>query len=836
MAAAALAAFVAGAWFLQQQAALPAVDVLVACWALSALTAAVCLTVRRRERRTQAQLPGSWFLGFGGLFAVSLLGASHAGLLAAWQLADELAFDDEGRDVVLTGTVASLPAQLIRGTRFEFDVDGIDSPGMRVPRRLSLGWYAPAVRVRPGEHWRFTVRLRRPQGVLNPGGFDLEAWMLERNLRATGYVRNGPAAPERIGTFVAQPGYAVDRLRDSLRERMQARLQDARYGGVLIALVLGDQRAISEEDWLLFNRTGISHLVSISGLHITMIAGLVALAIGGLWRRSARALAAAPAQVAAAAAAMLGALLYCLLAGWGVPAQRTFFMLATVAAALILRLRTRPATTLALAAAFVAAFDPWAVLAPGFWLSFGAVAAIFYALHGRGPAAAGWRGKLAEAVRTQWIVTVALVPLTVVLFQQVSLVSPLANAIAIPLASLVVTPLALVAACFVALPEPFATVSVPLLAFAHALTAWLAGFLALAAQVPASTAAVPAPPTWAALLAVFGAAWILAPPGIPLRAAGVVWLLPIFAWPAERPKAGDLWVTALDVGQGSAIIVESNSAVLVYDSGPRYSPEADAGSRIVVPYMRWRGIGRIDLLVLSHLDSDHSGGAVSILKSLDVKAVWTSIDLATSWLAGVGPLQTCLAGGQTWIGNAHVRLLHPTAFEYALPARNTNARSCVVEIRRDPWRVLLTGDLPAAQEAAILAREGGVHADLVSAPHHGSRSSSSEPFVRAVAPTWVVVQAGYRNRFGHPDAGVVQRYRRAGTEIVRTDHAGATQWRFSAAGDVTLHRLRLDAPRYWHNQPAILEAARAAVTSSEADDDESRPPEAGTTDVLAPRD
>jgi competence protein ComEC len=589
---------------------------------------------------------------------------------------------------------------------------------------------------------------------------------------------------------------------------MQQRLRDQRYGGVLVALVLGDQRAIGEDDWALFNRTGISHLVSISGLHITMVAGLLALVVSRQWRRSAKLLGLAPAQSAAAVGAMLAAWSYCLLAGWGVPAQRTFFMLTTVAAAMLARLGTRPSTTLALAAGVVTLLDPWAVLAPGFWLSFGAVAAIFFALHGR-PAGKTrtWRTHLREAARVQLIVTTALVPLTVVLFQQVSVVSPLANAIAIPLVSLLITPLALVAACFVALPEPFATVAVPLLAFAHALLVLLADVLQWSVQWRAASIALAAPPPWIAVIAVAGAAWLLAPPGWPIRWAGAVWMLPLFIWPAQHPREGEIWVTALDVGQGAALVVETKGRVLLYDSGPRYSPQADAGARIVLPYLRARGIEKVDLFVLSHLDADHSGGAASILGRVEVGEVWTSVDFGHPLLAKAQHVHRCLAGDSSALGRVDVHVLHPTAAEYGLPSRNTNARSCVVELRAATAHVLLTGDLPATQESDLVSRSPSLRTTLLTAPHHGSRNSSSEPFVRATAPTWVVAQAGYRNRFGHPDPGVVARYRAVGAQVARTDFSGAIQWRFAQDGTTTVVRQRIDAARYWHNQPGRTSAA-----------------------------
>ncbi|HTT12862.1 MAG TPA: DNA internalization-related competence protein ComEC/Rec2 [Burkholderiaceae bacterium] len=829
-----LAAFVAGAWLLQQQAALPGSGVLLPATFLASAVLLVAALLHARAARWMLPRVERTRLARNAILplAALVLGASHAAWLAKWRLADELAFASEGRDVCIVGVVASLPAQLSRGTRFEFDVEAVETPGIEVPAHISIGWFADQAQVRAGERWRFVARLRRPHATLNPGGFDLEAWMLERNLRAAGYIRDGQMQPRRIDTMVWRLGYAIDRARDVLRGKLQERLGGARYGGVLVALVLGDQRAIREEDWLLFNRTGISHLVSISGLHITMIAGMLAVVAGKIWRRSPWALSLAPAQSAAAFAAMAAAWGYCLLAGWGVPAQRTFFMLSTVAVATLLRLGTGPATTLALAAATVTLLDPWAVLAPGFWLSFGAVAAIFLSVEGRpnlrNP---GWRAHLREAARIQLVVTVALIPLTVVLFQQVSLVSPMANAVAIPLVSLLITPLSLAGASLAAFPEPLASLAVPLLALAHFLMTLLADLLTWSLKWRAASIALPAPALWVAALGMLGAAWLLAPPGWPLRWAGAVWLLPLFVWPAERPRTGELWVTALDVGQGAALVVEAQGHVVLYDSGPRYSPQADAGSRIVLPYLRTRGIERIDVLVLSHLDSDHSGGAVALLKALEIRETWTSIDAAHPILSAAGPVRRCQAGVSEEIDGLQLSVLHPTAAQYAVPGRSTNARSCVVEVRLGRTRVLLTGDLPAAQELELLSRVADLHARLLTMPHHGSRHSSSDPFVRAVAPTWVVAQAGYRNRFGHPDPIVVGRYLGVGARIVRTDFAGATQWRFAADGGESVRRERIDGARYWHNQPA-----RAPGTRTGTDGDEAMPREASAFEMPSPRD
>jgi len=820
MLTAALAAFVAGVFLLQQQAELLPRTLLLALGAVALLLGALAWQVRTRGADAGSRP-----------FAVAVLLAASCALgfaYAAWRAHDRLdvalAVEDEGRDVAMVGVVEGLPATLERGVRFEFAVERVDTPGIVVPPRLSLAWYAVGAAVAPGERWSFSVRLRRPHGSFNPGGFDLEGWLFERNLRAGGYVREAPP-PQRLAPMVWRFGTAVDRVRAELRTRLQARVGGERFGGVLIALVLGDQRAIAEEDWVLFNRSGISHLVSISGLHITMISGLVALLVGGLWRRSPRTLALAPAQSAAAIAAVLAAFAYCLLAGWGVPAQRTFFMLAVVAAALWLRLATRPLVTLALAAASVCLLDPWAVIAPGFWLSFGAVAAILLTVGGRPVTDPRWKTRLRGAARVQVAVTLALLPLTAVLFQQISLVSILANAVAIPLVSLAVTPLALVAAFVLLLPEPLASFAVPALAFAHWLLLRLHDFLYLLALPAWASLALPAPPWWTVLLALAGVAWLLAPPGWPSRWIGAAWLLPLLVWPAPRPGEGELWITAIDVGQGMAVLVETTDRVLLYDTGPRYSGAADAGGRIILPYLRWRGIDRLDLLVISHLDSDHSGGALSLLRGLPVAAVLSSIDPAQLALHRAVPAhlalhgavsaQRCEAGQRLELGPLRIDVLRPLASDYALPRLASNAASCVLRVAAGGHRALLTGDMPAREEAELVAREADLKADWMSAPHHGSRSSSSEVLLDAARPAWASVQSGYRNRFGHPDPVVVARYVARAVHVVRSDESGATQWRFRGDGAVEVHRWRASAHRYWHNRPGA--GASAGIVGGDAD-------------------
>jgi len=762
---AALTAFVLGVCALQWQTSLPG----AATIAMLGGGAALVLLVLRLN-------PGPLARAI-ALIAIGCIGFAYAAGHAMWRMADELAFDDEGRDIAVSGVIASLPVKLERGVRFEFDVERVIAPNMRVPSRVLLGWYSGDIVVQPGERWAFTVRLKRPHGTMNPGGFDFEAWMLERNLRASGYVRAGPPV-SRLHAMVWTPRYAIERARSNLRERLQPKLVDKRYGGVLLALVLGDQRAISDADWTLFNRTGIGHLVSISGLHITMIASLAGLAVGALWRRSPPLLAHAAAQTVAVLSGLTAAFLYALLAGWGVPAQRTVVMLATVGIAWLLSSRIGAATSLALAAALVCLIDPWAVLAPGFWLSFGAVALIFYV-------SAGWTGREPRALqwlRVQWAITVGLAPAALLLFGQVSVAGPLANAVAIPVVSVVVTPLVLLA---VVLPLDL------LLEAAAWLVEWLLRFLEWCAALPGALWQQHVPSLWAAALAMAGAVWILAPRGVPWRAGGLALMAPAFALAPAAPAAGEAWITALDVGQGLAVVVRTANRTLLYDAGPAYGPEADSGGRIVVPLLRGAGIRGVDMMVLSHEDMDHLGGALTVLEAVEVRVLASSLARAHPLNSLVAAAGRCAAGRRWEWDGVRFEFLHPQA---GWESSRRNNQSCVLRVAAGGASMLLTGDIERSAESVLV--ETIPQTDILLVPHHGSRTSSSAEFIAAVAPRWAVVPAGYRNRFGHPAREVLERYASARVPVLRTDLDGAVSVVLKP-DSIRIQSERRLRPRYW---------------------------------------
>ena len=753
MTAAALA-FAAGVLLLQLQAALPAPAWLALAPAVAALAA----------WRRVLVVPTAVAVGF--LWAASL---------AHLRLADRLDPALEGVDVESVGVVAGLPSATDRGQRFEFEPEGAAE---RLPARVLLSWYGEAPQVHPGERWRFTLRLKRPHGNLNPHGFDYEAWLLERGLGATGYVRDGVAA-RRLGERRSLPDL-ISRARESVRERFRAVLGDTPAAGILAALAVGEQRAISSEEWRLFARTGVTHLMSISGLHVTLISGLCAALAAALWRRVPRLALALPARKAGAVAAILAALGYTLLAGFAVPAQRTFYMVTVVALALWSGRLASPPRTLALALACVTALDPWAVLQPGFWLSFGAVALIFHV-------GAGWtapESRLRQWLRVQWAITVGLAPAALFLFSQVSLAGPLANAVAIPLVSVVVTPLALVAA-IVPLEAP--------LHLAQWLVELLLQYLEWCAALPGAIWQQHVPALWVTLAALAGVVWLLLPRGVPWRAAGVWLMVPAVVLPPPAPDEGEAWVTTFDVGQGLAVLVRTSHHALLYDAGPAFGPDSDSGSRIVLPALRALGVGRLDALVLSHDDTDHIGGARSVLESIEVGAVLHSLP-ATEPLLALAPRPARCARGTAWVWDGvRFEVLGP---DPGARARRRNDESCVLRVVAGGRAMLLAGDIERAAERT-LAEAGGIRSVALLVPHHGSRTSSSPGFIAAVRPELAVAAVGYRNRFGHPAPDVAGRYAAAGARLLRTDRDGAVTVRLAASG-ASVACEREERARYWH--------------------------------------
>jgi len=677
--------------------------------------------------------------------AFFLLGLSWACLNAQWALDARLAPHLDGQTRWLEGRVTGLAQQTADGVRFELS----DSRSRKdlLPQRIRVSWRGGPP-VQSGERWRLAVTLKRPSGLLNVHGFDYEAWLLAQRIGATGSVKDGQRLePAR---------YA---WRDSIRQRLLAVDAHGQQAG-LAALVLGDGSGLGAEAWRVLQDTGTVHLLVISGQHIGLLAGLIyglvaGLARYGLWPKPLPWL---PWACGLAFAAALG---YGLLAGFQVPVQRACVMVGLV---LLWRLRFRHLGVwwpLLLALNAVLILEPLASLQPGFWLSFAAVAVLVLAFSGRLGAWRAWQAW----TRAQWLIAIGLLPVLLILGLPISLSGPLANLFAVPWISLVVLPLALLGTAL--LPLPY--IGAGLLWLAGGALGWLFNALALLAQrLPAWMP--PEVPVGYWLVSLLGAVLLLMPKGIPFRLLGWPMLLLAVFPPRESVPHGQVDVVQLDVGQGLAIILRTRNHVLLYDAGPR-SGEFDLGARVVLPALRKFGVAELDMMLLSHADADHAGGAAAVARGLPIKRV---VGGETERLPAFLGIQQCVSGEQwEWDG---------VAFELWQwsGATSGNPKSCVLLVQANGERLLLTGDIDRAAEQALLATPLGVPVDWLQAPHHGSRSSSSWPFLQRLAPKSVLISRGRSNAFGHPHPQVMERYQALGSAIYDSAEHGALRLQLGA--------------------------------------------------------
>ncbi len=755
------------------------------------------------------------------MIAVALMSFGFTGWRAIDRSLQKLDPSFEGVDLVVMGVIATLPRVDAQGVSFAFDVESATRAGdvVALPPTVLLGWYHPMrhdsarplsfdrspTDARAAQRWRFTVKLKQPHGVMNPHGFDFELWMFERRWGATGAVRErgrqGVDAPTLLGVDSSR---WILRARQRMKERIDASVDDPRLAGVLAALSVGDQAAIHRDDWTLFRVTGVAHLMSISGLHVTMFAWLTAAMTLRLWRRSAAASLRWPAPVAAPLVGVVVAMAYAVFSGWGVPSQRTVWMLLAIVVLQLSGRRWPWPLVLLLAAVVVTVLDPWALLQPGFWLSFVAVGLLLVSGQQTlvrtpaGQALALWRRAADAALagsRTQVIATVGLAPLTLFFFHQLSLVGFAANLLAIPVVTMLVTPLALLGVVWPALWSTGAMVL-------QALTWWLQTL----ADVPWAAWSVAVAPGWAQASGL--AAGLLAIAPVPWRLR--IWALPMvlpLAMPAlPTPPHGAFEAVAVDVGQGTAVLLRTQRHLLLYDTGPMSSPQSNAGNRILLPLLRARGETLIHTLLLSHRDTDHVGGAASVMNEVRVQTLLSSIAPDHPLRSGVHS-ETCLAGQRwSWDG-VDFEVLHPMRSDLARDVKASNSISCVLRVVDAQGRsMLLTGDIEAKQEAAILARGAAVQSDVLMVPHHGSKTSSTSAWLTAVAPSVGIVQAGYRNRYNHPAPTVVQRFEAHRIAMLRSDTCGA----WTRRADAQWHCERDVRRRYWHHRSTLtsMEASR----------------------------
>jgi len=751
-------AFLAGILLVQQQVTLPAL-----WWGI--LSPVALMVALRMPRARSIALPAAFFVA--GVFWVSF----RAGMI----LNDELAPELEGRDIWLVGYVDSLPRVAKKSVRFEFQIESaeFENEKVEVPHRVQLSIYQKHPFPRVGEKWRLLVRMKRPHGFQNPGGFDYEGHLFQKRIRARGYVREAQNLSSEVNTW------RFARLRQNIAARFQQLLPDSQHRGILIALATGNRNELTPQQWNLLRDTGTSHLVAISGLHIGIIAGLVFFIFRWLWSLPGITTLYLAAPRAGAIGAMAAAFFYAGLAGFSIPTQRALIMLAVVLGGLFFLKRFQPRVVFGSALLATLLFDPLAVMSAGFWLSFLAVGLILVVMQSRHTTDT----KLHQLARIQWALAVGLVPITLYHFQQASLIAPLANFVAVPVFAVAIVPTTLMAAATALwLPDSIAS---GFLLFANSVIhpMWL-GLQWLSDSTPVYIGAITMP---IMLIAVAGSLLLLLPAGFPARWLGITGFLPMVFVSPVTPAVGEFRLTMLDVGQGLAVVVQTRQHLLVYDSGPRFSESFDTGRAVVLPYLRQLGRQNIDTLIISHGDNDHAGGAGSIIADTPVTRILSSIPARF-------PRAKACHRGQTWRWDGvQFEILSPQTTDP--PHRNNN--SCVLRVSSALGNALIPGDIERKREKWLATQYAeSLGSDVLVAPHHGSRTSSTRAFIDQVAPELVLIPAGYRNRYHHPNQKVINRYIESGSRLLGSPAAGAVEVAFSKSGK-KIRAYRQQQRRYW---------------------------------------
>jgi competence protein ComEC len=833
-------AFLLGVVFAQQLSVLPGISSL---FFLPACLLVLCLLFYyflfpRYFSKYNGQLNKSYFTLISIFITLIIIGIYYAVYFSKQQLDYRLDESLVGRNIIISGKVASVPVVGEDSQRFEFDVDsfhilqpmaaGLPSPSTKTPGKLRLSWYYGKA-VNAGETWQLEVRLKPPHGFMNPGGFDYEGWLFQQGIHATGYIRQSEFN-RRLQTASV---FSIDRIRQFLSRQLddlvlyrQASGYATAAAGIALvkALAIGDKSSLSVQQWRILSNTGTSHLMAISGLHI----GLAALFGYFLIRRIVPVfiMKRIPAQHVALATGLILALSYALIAGLSIPTQRAIIMLTVLSIMTLLRRNSRPVDALGLAMIVVLLFDPVAVLSAGFWFSFSAVAVIYINVVSGSKTDFSVLNKLKNILkqwlRLQLMISLFLLPLSLFMFQQGSLISPLANLLLIPYVSFLVVPVVLLAIICSFLFQDLAAVLFnlaatlldfiwPLLSYlsAQPYAFWVKGDVDVIELILASTAMLlfyfskdisrfaeirfnkSKSPT----NTIFGY-WSF-------RFFGCLLFIPIVTTDNSLLSEGEYQLTLLDVGQGSAAVIRTENHALVFDSGARFSEKMDAGSSVLIPYLRSQGIAKLDRIIISHGDMDHIGGAQTLMDSFpEADLLGQDIDSLVLQKTGTDKKQYCYAGMQWQWDGVEFTILSPEEITVS-PAKTEkrNNHSCVLHVSSASGSVLLTGDIEKLVEYQLLRRyPDQLAADILMVPHHGSNTSSSQAFISVVNPKISLISVGYENRYKLPSRLVTARYEAINSELIRTDKSGAVTIKVLAEEGISVARYRETARKYWHHQ------------------------------------
>ncbi len=718
-------------------------------------------------------------------FPVFLItGFFWASLQAHQSLAPQLIPELEKQDLLATGVISSLPDITTERTRFEFVIERLEHAGESIdfPQRILLNWYRNAPPIAVGERWQLVIRLKRPHSMLNPGGGDYERILYINGIKATGYVR---AETDNRRLNPAGSGQLFNRLREQIRFRINQAIEDKGVQGIVRALVIGDRSLIVPNQWEVFRQTGTNHLMAISGLHIGIVSGLFFFLASALWKRFPHGCLWLPAQQIGAVAAILSAFCYAGLAGFAIPCVRALIMLSVVMGSLLYKRSISPHQPLCFALFLVVLLDPVSVISSGFWLSFAAVIIIMVAMQGR----LGRRNVfLWNLVRIQWVVSLGLAPVLLLLGFDVPLLSPLVNFVMVPLFSLLLVPLLLLTVallCIWTVPGLLLLMpSVWLIEKIQWVLAWIADY-------DFTVSLLGTPPTWMLMGLLLSILLHLLPSGIPGRWLGLLLLFPLILFKNPPLEDGQVHLTLLDVGQGLSIVVRTTNHVLLYDVGPSYPSGFDTGKLVVLPFLKSQNIQYIDKVIVSNGDSDHRGGLNAVLEK---RMIGELLSGEPQRIPGVTPKQ-CLAGLKWEWDGVGFEILHPDSSR----DWTGNNASCVLAVRSGTGQLLLTGDIEAAAEASLVARyKTRLSSAIVTVPHHGSASSSGNRFIQMTRAQYGLISAGYKNRYKFPREEVRSRWENAKTTLLNTAESGAISLILTPDG--TIHgpwAYRAANRRYW---------------------------------------
>jgi len=693
------------------------------------------------------QVPALFFLCLG-----ALISSWHSAVL----LDDRLSSEMVGKDVLIQGYIDTIPNQYHHRARFDFSPDKNIHPD--IPSKIRVSWYQSFPKtLAPGQKWQLLLRLKPPVGMSNPITFDYEKWLFQQNIGALAYVRS---TPDNVQLMSAD-NWSFQSFRFQLFSFIEQHLAHTDNLGLLQALVTGVKHNIHSDQWQVLTLSGTSHLLAISGLHIGLAATIGFIFSGFLWSLTPRLLLIVPRQYIASLGGVVTASFYAAMAGFAIPTQRALLMVVIVMISLCLKRPVSSFQLLAICLFLILFWDPLAVLDPGFYLSFVAVAIIFIHLHNYKPAPRfTW-------LKIHGVIALGLTPLLILFFGQTSLIAPIANLIAVPFVSLLVVPLLLIAAFTHSLAD---YVSIFLFDIADVLLGILWPALAYLSSVQFASVSISSLPIFYWLLLCLSTLLFLLPRGTPLKSLGVIGFLPLFIYKPDKPDTGEFWFHLLDVGQGLSAVIQTKNHTLLFDTGAHFSDSFNAGEHIIVPFLKQSGVHSLDTVVVSHGDNDHIGGLASVIHQLSVKKI-----ISNEMIEGAQP---CIAGQNWQWDQVKFEVLHPSPKDTFVG----NNRSCVVKVSAKSGSVLLTGDIEKEAEQTLIARyPQKLDSTLLVAPHHGSKTSSTSDFIERVSPNLVMFAAGYLNRFNHPHPTVLARYELS-SQTLNTATNGALLVQFTEHG------------------------------------------------------